>query len=160
MCVIISPKRWLCIWTFLTFRSVGKCYWGHRWRAAAPQSLPQLKHRRWVPLSSAAWLYKSCSAPKHTHVHRKKFKRTRIHSGVRLLSFLCVHSHKLQKVQTHSHMHTHTSLPEVTHSLKRPLVLGPSQSASLTSLWCFHEQCPTHCAAGKSVCYTLEVRVS
>lgn len=47
-------------------------------------------------------------------------------------------------------VYTHTHLPVVTHSLKCPLVLAPSQSTSLTSPSCFHEQCPTHCVAGKS----------
>lgn len=122
------------------FHNAEKCYWDRRWHVAAPRSRTRLKRQRWAPLFSAAWLYKSCSAPK-----------TKVEAG---WSHVTLHKH------TKTHTHTHSSLPAVTHSLKHPPDRGPSQSTSLTSLWCFHEQHPTHCAAGKSGCQTLETAVS
>lgn len=137
--ILFSSKWGVCTCVcqcVLTFHSVGKCYWGHHWHAATPQSQPHWKHRRWAPLSSAAWLYKSCSAPKHTHARSTyTFKHTCVCIGFSLHFLYRVHSHILQKEHTDRQKHTptHTYLPEVTHSLKHPPVLGPSQSTSLTS---------------------------
>lgn len=54
----------------LAFHSVEKCYWDHRWHAAALRSQTHLKRKRWAPLFYAAWLYKSCSAPKNKYGNR------------------------------------------------------------------------------------------
>lgn len=80
----------------LAFHSVEKCYWDHRWRAAAPRSQTHLKRKRWAPLFSAAWLYKSCSAPKTnmetewSHITVQKLHQTQ--EGDTL--YLHTHTHK------------------------------------------------------------------
>lgn len=81
----------------LAFHSVEKCYWDHRWHAAVPRSQPHLKRKRWAPLSSVAWLYKSCSAPKNKY-------------GNRVESNYCTKASNptgTHCLQTHTHTQTH-----------------------------------------------------
>lgn len=86
---LLTPKlmrstRNTISYVILTFHSAEKCYWDRRWHVAAPRSQTRLKHKRWAPLFSAAWLYKSCLAPK-TKVEAK--------TGVILLYTSIKHTH-------------------------------------------------------------------
>lgn len=72
----------------LAVHSAEKCYWDRRWHVAAPRSRTRLKRKRWAPLFSAAWLYKSCSAPK---------TKVEAYRGVTLLYTT------VKKTQTHTH---------------------------------------------------------
>lgn len=61
----INKKKTLSdLYAILAVHSAEKCYWDHRWHVAAPRSRTHLKRKRWAPLFSVAWLYKSCSAPR------------------------------------------------------------------------------------------------